>query len=205
MACILTLTKSTAQDTSEYQHGFSIVPYVGIGVMEPNLEIGFFFKRKDAELVGLPVAIGLKSNYIINTNIGFSIDVNYVHKGVGYYEYASFNSPVTEEKVYHYRTTTKIRATLGCSYYYLNTAKNQAYVCLNGGVKYVDESYTINGTPSNVFIEYPNFTGITEESFPHATFRFGFGFNHNFSSKMFLATEIGIGSNPFHLGIGIHL
>jgi hypothetical protein len=204
-ACFLTAIKTIAQDTTEYQHGFSIVPYVGVGVMEANLKIGFFYKREDAKLVGLPVAFGIKSNYIINTNLGFSIDVNYVHKGVGYYEYADFDSQLAEGKVYHNRTTTKVRATLGCSYYYLNTTENQAYVSFNAGVKYVDEAYTIDGTNSTFFFEYPILTGITEEAFPLTTFRLGFGFNHNFSSKMFLATEIGIGSNPIHLGIGIHL
>ncbi|NOQ74615.1 MAG: hypothetical protein GQ574_21565 [Crocinitomix sp.] len=205
LVCSIIPKTSNAQDSTAHNRGFSIVPYVGIGVMEPNLKIGYFYKREDAKLVGLPVAFGLKANYMTGKGIGVRLDFNFIHKGVGYNEYYPISVPQTGVKVYHKRTVTKIRANLGFDYFYVNSATNQAYVSFNAGVKYLDEAYTIDGEPSLFFFEYPNFTGISEQRFPVPSFRLGFGFNHNFSSKLFLSTEIGIGSNPLHIGLGVRL
>jgi len=194
--------KALAQ-TDSLNKPFSIVTYTGIGVMDANIKIGIPFQRGDAKLVGLPVAIGIKGESKINEKLSIQLDLNFVNIGVDYYNKTTPTQPASSESEYHRRTSTKLRTTIGLNYYYLNTIKKQRYIVISLGAKFVSRKYTVDGKQANLFYEFPNLTINSKNEFVNPAIRLGIGFKRQISSNLFFNGELGLGSNPIQLGIGI--
>ena len=200
---MLSAPHKVSAQSGKSNKSFTVIAYTGIGVMDANIKIGIPFQRGDAKLVGLPVAIGIKGESKINEKLSIQLDLNFVHTGVDYYNKINPTQPENSETEYHRRTSTKLRTMIGLNYYYLNTIKKQRYIVISLGAKFVSRKYTVDGKQANLFYEFPNLTINSENEFINPAIRLGIGFKRQISSNMFFNGELGLGSNPIQLGIGI--
>lgn len=193
------------QDSKAFTPKLFLTPYIGIGVMDANVKTGLLFKRGDAKLVGSPVAIGVKTEFLADERFGLRLDLNLVHKGVGYYNAAQEPTSAEEEEVYHRRVVTKFRATFGFNFYFNNTADKKLYFTLNGGILVPDIAYTVDGEKTKVFYKYPNFTKAFDLIYPRPTLRMGFGLHKKIAPRLYFNGEIALGGQPLQLGLDIVL
>ncbi|NOQ74616.1 MAG: hypothetical protein GQ574_21570 [Crocinitomix sp.] len=198
-------TSAHRQKKDDQNNNFSITTYTGWGVADPNVKIGLLFQRGDAKLAGLPMAIGLKGELSINERYGIKCDLNYLHTGVSYNNTVPSTFYEVERQVYHRRTSTKLRILLGINIYFVNTAVKKTYFSLSLGGKYVNRNYTVDGNQAAVFYAYPFLLGTNQEKFARPALRIALGVKRNLSKKLFFSFEVGIGSNPLQLGLGIRL
>ncbi len=198
---IILLYSSNAQSQIKDNLYYNIQPYVGFGVMDINMKIGTPFKRGDAQLVGLPISLGIKVESRIDAKLALKIDLNYVHKGVKYTDNRPTANHSHEYEKQHVRTFTKIRAMIGLNIYWLKKKKNTNYFSINCGYKFIKRQYNVDNVSAQLFYGSPFLSNFYQYKTHHAAIRLALGKDILLTPRLSLNGEIGIGGAPLHFGL----
>jgi hypothetical protein len=199
--CLSPLISAGQEEENDRLFEFSL--YVGGPVGDQMLNIDYIFKSPSGQFVGLPVGLGLKTEMELGPKTGLTLDLNYVHVGLTSNRLRDPAVSGLPETEFHKRTSTTYRLLVGLNSYFNNTESFQSFLSFNLGVKYVERMRTIDGEKAPLFFVYPKFNISESEKFISPSFRIALGFKRYFENQLFVRGEIGLGSNPAQLGLGM--
>ncbi|MFT5823150.1 MAG: hypothetical protein ACI8ZM_004410 [Crocinitomix sp.] len=189
------------------QGDFSVNPYIGIIPLDIAAKVGETYVPTDAKLVGIPVSLGIKGEFMLHPFLGFKIDMNWVYIGYKYTrnsenlhwnsDTGGYTSTIVTEN--YERTSRKIRVMLGINHYLRRSKRFHAYSTIEIGYKNILRRQVTNSVVSTptVFITFGNY------GFP-ITMRVGLGQKWFLTENLALTTELGLGGTPLHVGMEIN-
>jgi hypothetical protein len=189
------------KEKSKFQ--FRMSAYASAVPIDHWARTGFWYKPKSAKMVGIPVGLGLITEFSKGERFTFRIDANYSYNGhEGVRTLQQGTNPNQEiiytETVDFKRTTQKFRIMAGFNYYYYKKNKVEGLISFQAGFKNAKRLEVRNST-LEVFpqIIHP---GYEKTVIPVAA-RLSAGYKVRLSEHFNFNAELGFGGGPpLHIG-----